>query len=349
MIVARRKLAVAGLMAVWSGAGAPDPSVVPAVLTDDKIVITGGKERDAVMSLVHGQNVSDACPDGAAIAGRGTHTITNVSPPSACQVTVFSKPHRVIEVTPPWTNGSDAVPVTLAGALPKVELAVFVATNDPSADSVAHADVAKARRLFRRNRVGLSLKESNFVSAGALTAAQIAVIGDKGCEKADAIVQNFRPYDRSRINIFFVEKIGIADWRGYNCVDTMTGNSSPKPNIVFVSLGSRTPATLAHELGHALGLQGPTGHTGPPGMWGVDKAMTGFTSTNIMWTGLNADEGAQQKHLSLGQAYRMNATNESWLHATGAAVSGIVLPSRACHANSWLDKTPCPPLAFDVP
>ena len=136
---------------------------------------------------------------------------------------------------------------------------------------------------------------------------------------------------------------------GYNCVDTMTGNSGPKPNIIFISLGARTPSTLVHELGHALGLQGPTGHTGPPGLWGVDTAMTGFTPTNIMWTGLDPDEAAQQKHLSLGQAYRMNAANESWLHANGAAVSGSGLSARACHAKSWLDKAPCPPLAFDVP
>ena len=161
MMFVGRTLALAGMMAIWSGTSPPDHSALPVALTDDQIVVTGAKARDRVVSLVHGQTDTDVCPDGTAIKGKGKHTIANVTPPSACQVAVLSKYYPVIEVTPAWTNGADAVPVALAGALPLIEVNVFVATNDQSADGVAHADLDHTRRDLRRNRVGLSLKESS--------------------------------------------------------------------------------------------------------------------------------------------------------------------------------------------
>jgi hypothetical protein len=91
-------------------------------------------------------------------------------------------------------------------------------------------------------------------------------------------------------------------------------------------------------------LQLATGHTGPP----EEENITGFEPVNIMWNGLDSDEAQPQNHFSLGQAYRMNASDRSWVQLGKAGPSSGGLTGRKCHPSGPLNKVPCPPLAFDV-
>jgi hypothetical protein len=325
----------------WTGTTAPTRISRDTALTEDQIVVSQATARDAAMVLVHGQRSEDKCPDAEAMAGAGTHVIENVASSSGCQVVVFSRYHPLLEDTPQWTDGSDVVPLTLAGDPQAIELNIFIASGQHQADGWARADLRRASLAYRRNRVGVTFAESKFVPAGALTAAEIGTIGD-GCSHADEIRRNFPQYDATRLNVFYVAQIDGDEWlHGYNCFDQKV----PKPNIIFISLASRAYNTLAHELGHALGLQFSTGHTGSEDVAEID----GFGPTNIMWGGLSSSQAKSQKHFSLGQAYRMNADGHSWLHASKSGPAGAALPARPCHPSGPANRTPCPALAFDVP
>lgn len=326
----------------WAGLGRSAPAVSE---TQDRIVVEKAASRDAAVVIVHGQQSGDLCPDDESLPGGGLHLIENVVPPATCQVAVFSKYHPVIEVAPGWTAGADSVGLTLAASPLVVAIDVYVVTDDKRADGWARSDVRRAVTLFRRNRVGLTFSQSKFAGAGSLSEQQGETVGD-GCSYVDGIKATSSLYDPNRINVFFVNLIeGDEDWRGSNCFVSASGNSSPTPNVIFVSLGARSPTTLAHELGHAFGLQLATGHTGPP----EDESITGFKPVNIMWDALESDEARDRNHFSLGQAYRMNASDRSWVQLASAGPSSGGLPGRKCHPSGPLNKVPCPPLAFDVP
>jgi len=323
----------------WSLSTTPSHSAAGTL--DDQIVVNNTQARDAAMVIIHGQQSKDACPD-VPISGGGTHDIPNITPPSSCQVAVFTKYHPMREVSPQWTDAADVVNITVGEDPPALDLNLFVVTDDGRADSWAKADVSRAQRLFRRNRVGLTFAMVKFVGSGTLSASDIVTIGHD-CANAEDIANNLPQYNKDRLNVFYVDQIDDEDfYSGYNCFEPHGDRGFRAPNIIFVSVGSRAPNTLAHEIGHALGLQLATGHTGPPD----EVSITGFESTNIMWAGIDPENPDEQKFFSLGQAYRMNADDDSWVHALK---SWPGLPSRACHPSGPLNRTPCPPLALDIP
>jgi hypothetical protein len=330
----------AGAVAVgWSLATTPGRSAARTL--DDQIVVSNAQARDAAMVVIHGKESRDACPD-VPISGGGTHDVANIVPPSSCQVVVFTKYHPVVEASPQWTDGSDVVNITVGDDPPALDLNLFVVTEDGRADAWAKADVSRAQRVFRRNRVGLTFTMAKFVGSGTLSANDIATIGDD-CAHAEDIASNFPQYNKDRLNVFYVDLIDADEWyAGYNCFEPHGDSGFKAPNIIFISVGARSANTLAHEIGHALGLQLANGHTGPPD----EVNITGFQSTNIMWTGIDPDRPDKRKYFSLGQAYRMNADDDSWAHALK---SWPGLPARACHPSGPLNRTPCPPLALDVP
>ena len=82
--------------------------------------------------------------------------------------------------------------------------------------------------------------------------------------------------------------------------------------------------TLAHEIGHALGLSDEEGRLGNRDVM-----------HNLLPDGpLGADA---RSHLSLGQVFRMNVWNDSWINTRKPAP-----PQRACDASQS-----CPPTELD--
>ena len=92
--------------------------------------------------------------------------------------------------------------------------------------------------------------------------------------------------------------------RGYACpYDPQVGT------VILISTAVRSGTTLAHEFGHAFGLVEPwAGH--------ID-GITGFSYTNLMWAfGSDAQKNARSV-LTLGQAFRINVDDHSWLFHVG--------------------------------
>jgi hypothetical protein len=157
--------------------------------------------------------------------------------------------------------------------------------------------------VFRKNRIGIAFK----VSLREYTGVQQSTVGN-GCAHLDAVMAAGPPlYDPRFVNVYYVK--AIEGWyRGYNCFESGAGN------VVYVSL-TGTPevnTTLAHELGHAFGLQRSVGHINP-GEFGATSSFV-TPEQNLMYnTTLLSIAGAQRK-FSLGQAYRMNVAWTSWIN-----------------------------------
>ncbi len=166
-----------------------------------------------------------------------------------------------------------------------------------------------------------------------------------GC--GDPIAKDLTLYDpgSGQIFVFFIDapprwNLGDSDW-GYDC--------DSRPNIIFVRRGARLE-TLAHELGHAIGLK----HVGA----GNDLISYGWTADNLMQS--SAFDPAITKpvgRLTLGQVYRASFDAVSWLQA-GHIRTG---ESKTCQAVSAPDsiyndpvstateRWPCPRGTLDWP
>jgi len=83
-------------------------------------------------------------------------------------------------------------------------------------------------------------------------------------------------------------------------------------------MNSWTPTTLAHELGHLLGMVGGVEHTHD-----YDVQLEGFDLSNVMASYLDDQGSAERSHLSLGQAFRMNWDANSFLVQRVLGIEGL--------------------------
>lgn len=144
------------------------------------------------------------------------------------------------------------------------------------------------------------------------------------CTQAAAISANAAIHDATTLNVYYVEHYGGSSTSiAQNCY------LKAHPEIMFVSWGYDDSPTwvLAHEIGHALGLQLPSsdgGHT---------YLVSGFDDYNLMAAGYDVT------NVSVGQSYAMNFSQRSWLAKTGGV-------ARVCQ-DAW-GAGECPALTTFV-
>jgi hypothetical protein len=246
------------------------------------------------------------------------------------------------EVT--WTEPppDDVVDFTGVPAPLVVPVAAWVAV---SADVDAHKvtireDLDRASSLMQTKRVGLTFALLGD-TVGVVPAERIDEIGT-GCADvfaADAAGTRPQDYVDGVPNVYYVETIdGLAT--GVRC-----GRRPQRlEDVVLIPVAGRSDMTLAHELGHVLGLVSPKqGHT--------KEVVSGFTDLNFMRDKLSLAEANARNHVSLGQGYRMNAEPESWVNRGPRAPDDPTPlragPTRACACNPYA-TSPCPKLPTDL-
>ena len=233
-----------------------------------------------------------------------------------------------LDANPDWVAGGMTI---TASAMTVIPLNVWVVSNSAGRLDWAASDIDEANRLLDENLVGMQLTSATMDETRrlAIGSAEAATIG-QGCDAVPGLVAKGPPlYEPAQVNVYFVSTVVFEEdntYRGYTCTDS-PGNG----NIVYVSLQRHTHTTLAHELGHVLTLQ----HSNPP--------VSGFDQTNLMWSYLEtAKEYNHRSAFSLGQAYRMNVDQRSWVNR--AASRGM--PPRTCQDDDTR-RQPCPALHID--
>ncbi len=305
--------------------------------------------------LLEEVSLEDTCTWGAARAFVGLAAVGRQRK-VPCSVVILSAGNALVYQQPTsWTN-----PFTPGLAAPlDLEITVFIAvtgrtasllsnaafstddlTNAVAAGAMAQAalDVTWANMVFEANRVGIRLK-ATYVQLDPSTPDLAGTVGAHpfDCSKPRGLPARDRnnaavsyQYDKEALSVYYVDWIDYpsdprhAGARGVHCHFWYLGSPGP---VVFISYSRHSTITLAHEISHALGL------VDEEEALGVTNVMNNLSSDGP----LGADA---RSRLSVGQVFRMNVWNDSWITKVHPAAR---IP-RLC--RTWMD--PCPPVALDA-
>ncbi len=293
--------------------------------------------------ILDGRRGTECRRDWVALASTQFDIGAEMTATGACpsELVVMAKGNAMRLIpNPAWTHDpAKPLPVTLE---PRRQLRLHVVLPPGRSDvkTWAQLSVATATAMFKRNRSGLVSAPTYTVAA----ASDAQLIGD-GCAAVSALRTKGPAkglYRQNYVNVYFVPTIdmeGWGRWMGYDCFQP-TGNTPAAPEVIYISYWYSAATTLTHELGHALGLQGPVGHSNP----GAQGGRQDFPVTNLLYSFVSWEVATAQNGLSLGQNYRINVDRISWLNRPEAGQG----PSKVCGTNP-IAVGPCPMLKLDLP
>lgn len=236
-----------------------------------------------------------------------------------------SAPDQVKEdPLPAW--GSRSVPVRFG-----------VGPTDTVTEALAKRDLAFADAVLNANRVGIRLTwDGYFVYDRSDGEGNSLPIPDPTatCDTVnlDQMVAPASVLRDLTVFVLFVPSIG-TDVRGWTC----EAGADWVGRAVFLSEDEYTGTTLAHEMGHVLALNS----TWLP-YYGHTFEIDGFDRSNLMQSENGLWERVSRDRLTLGQIYRMNAQEGSWLN--GYVADPV---ERAC-TDDAKSSEPCPVLTTDL-
>ncbi|MGH7629550.1 MAG: hypothetical protein ACREOF_09170 [Gemmatimonadales bacterium] len=330
----------------------------------DHLRLEGGLEHEASIAILDAMAESERgseCRNDAVLVGAGQISIDfNALPPldnpdCPASTLVFSRGGGPLWVGDPsrlaWTTASgDEVALTLPAS--SIPLAIrFWISLDPAAnvpidaktleEDIRVADSLQLTTILRDNRAGIEprgtapdgsfeIRSVDEIDSTPGDIDQLQRLISGFCASAAQLRRTPAVYDANALNVYYVSILLDPQGTrrsGYFCV--VEGG----PNILFVDGGLKQPHTLAHEVGHALGLLEPS--------WGHAHLIDGMPATeaNLMSYGVSTPT-----RLTLGQVVRLSMSPLSWLNREGAG------PSKASIRAKWLAQAgsavtpplPCP-------
>lgn len=315
------------LVSLWSCA-APLPSgdiivgFPGTTLAEPALLLYSGKEGASCVEYkgaianptvtLHDVSIDSGCPvefDGFA-PGRGAYAVG----------VDFSNPASDDFLETAIVAGSMDISLPDLTSIPlRIWLVGFESQVD-TMEEVRNRMLDKAYPVFSALGIGFTLDTASaFLDPSALT---------PHCNSADVISMNPAIYDGSKINVYFVAHYGNIQGL------TPANNCWMKahPEIAFLSWKNvnLTDPTLAHELGHALGL------IHPKSLGGHTYAIAGFDAYNLMATNTDVTSA------TVGQLYAMNFSSDSWINRSGSPLVKPVV--RTCQ-DSWGSGV-CPALTL---
>jgi hypothetical protein len=213
---------------------------------------------------------------------------------------------------------------------------------------IAKADIAYATAVFGLERTGITFNATGF----SLLPGTSVVLRDNSTAACNTMqtqltAAGISPLGKQHFNVIYVDEVldmlqGVdlvpvpSGFHGFACPLDTYGN------IVLVSWAKRSATLVAHELGHAMGLR-ESGLANQLG--GHTVGMPRFSYTNVMWDGDTDEHQAARAHLSLGQAFRINLDDHTWIFRRDPKLRSW--PGRDCPDDGG-GNAACPKLAWDV-
>jgi len=275
-------------------------------------------------------------------------------PVSGCetQLSVFAAGHApVLDLTPdPHPSSGQNLITESLPARWKVKLHVVTEYSVPPTDpNSPETEAELASTVFDANRMGIEFVVDGPVQVIDPSTDPLANDIRSGCAAFKGAATSNKV--DGHLNIFYVrddqpspEWNALPYW-GFDCVDAGV------PEVIFIRQ-SHLAMTLAHEIGHALSLK----HAGAT----MDFAFYGWLESNLMRNGIwnpSATDTPTVNTFTIGQAYRANFNDGSWLNGSGPrgvkskacqGISANQIPSPPNPSNRPPDW-PCPMLQLDWP
>ncbi len=206
--------------------------------------------------------------------------------------------------------------------------------------NAAQADLNVASDIYLDRRAGMVFSEAAVSIGGQKTWYE----SNPACPGVE-IGLDFT-VNPNMMNVVYVQEIDID---GDDRIRGLTCDRPGLAPVVIVSWMYMSPSTLPHEFAHVLGLWNP-----PLSGWrgGHTTYLDDFDETNLMWARDNGTAGVPRDHLSLGQVFRMNIDESSWVNRT-VVVDGVPRPpirtgdTEACQSDRDT-RDPCPELSWDL-
>ena len=256
------------------------------------------------------------------------------TPECDSDIVVFAAGNALAVSTPAWTDSDDDVHTIKMK--PIIEVPVHVWVLHPDGMERARLEVANATLIYRQNKVGVQFRpEFHNISKEPEAVDKIG----SWCTALFRGIQNSLWYRENTLNIYYVDVVrprGEPVAPGWNCDRFPDENAKHDANISYIGVNSNSNlASLAHEIGHALGLR--------PGVEGGHTELDPdfITQNNVMFGGGDS----MRSHFSLGQVFRMNTQKDRW-GGTMLIKNGLRPgPERECPPLKT--SSTCPLLALD--
>jgi hypothetical protein len=240
--------------------------------------------------------------------------------------------------TAAWTTALDIVDaeplVALGGGGRWINVRVGLPADDTLTAAWANDQIVEAQELFDENRVGIEL-----YYAGSFTHTRVGGIPDLygACTTVNNDLGS-EPTVQQAANLYLLFVPELTSFgnpqRGWACIDeTWMGRA------IYISQINYTYTTIAHEIGHQLGLWTPYLEPAATHPQGPE-----FDEVNLMWSTANLGEAKARDQVTLGQAYRMNFDAGSWLNLRVIDPSNRV--TRDCQPEAG--EGACPKLSTDL-
>jgi hypothetical protein len=283
----------------------------------DEIAIPYADQDDNAESLLHGRRRAsdpEVCEwvlgetgklenvDGLLLWFPNLVTATDCDP----VYTVFFDNHRMWYRDAPtdWTNKyrDKRSANNVASDVPQPRLSVPVHVWIPGDETSVNLDgVSVAKDVYsgtidtdHSNLVGVDLEFVVHDMMGVSALSSFVNFIRAGCNTALTMADGFQV---GAVNVYYDPTAGAST--NDHCLVTDTGGN-PLAGTGFVVLGQDpSDGDLSHEIGHVFGL-------------GDVTSGDGFEDTNVMLPTPTSSVDTR-KHLTLGQAFRINVSPDSWL------------------------------------